>query len=586
MLMTRKLKYDTPRLHMGGVDIVLSNDIKLLRIVIDGKTHIQHPRNIMWWQGIVVCTYIALVMSNEMWRIINIDQGPVKGYRATEGHFVFHGIPYATAPTGPNKFKPPLPPPTWDEPFAAVQRFVLCPQMIRNNNTNNVIFHYQEDCLITNIYVPDTAESNLPVVVDIHGGAFQFGHGQMRTPLNLLKTGKIIFVNFNYRLGPHGFLCLGTKDIPGNAGMKDQIALLRWVQRNIASFGGNPNDVTISGCSAGGSAVDLIMISKLAKGLFHKISAGSGSSTASFSVQVDPIANAKMIAKKLNFIDTDDLGALENFYKNLPLEKLLSVDFLNEANSATVFAPCIERNIGQEMFLDDYPSNILLHGEYPRVPLLIGITKMEGMYRLTNFESWKTMMNSNFSMFLPEDLIFETDNEKEFITEKIKRFYFGDEPVSEKNVLKYVDYFTDVMFAYGVAKAVKLHVEAGHKQVYLFEYAYADENDEYIMHTTKRGATHCAQRDALMDSSDEHQLSDAYKQMKTLMRELWLNFFTTGKPVPEVSSYPAWPPVGRNRTPYMFLDREMMLKSHFLQDRAFFWDEIYEKYYKSPKAPY
>lgn len=189
---------------------------------------------------------------------------------------------------------------------------MTCPQP----SLNNYFLRQQEDCLITNIYVPDTEESNLPVVVEIHGGAYQIGYGDMSSPLNLIKTGKIFFVNFNYRLGPHGLLCLGTTDVPGNAGMKDQVALLRWVQRNIASFGGNPNDVTISGCSAGGSSVDLIMISKLAKGLFHKANVGSGSSTASFSVQVDPIANAKMIAKKLNFTDVVSVEALE---KNLTI---------------------------------------------------------------------------------------------------------------------------------------------------------------------------------------------------------------------------------------------------------------------------
>ncbi|CAH2093604.1 unnamed protein product [Euphydryas editha] len=525
-------------------------------------------------------------MANRTWRIINTDQGPVKGYRANEGFFVFYGIPYATAPTGPNKFKPPLPPPTWDEPFEAVKKFLVCPQVDHYTNLKiNAVLNVKEDCLVTNVFMPDTIESNLPVVVDIHGGAFQFGYGHKKTPLNLLKPGKIVYVNFNYRLGAPGFLCLGTRDIPGNAGMKDQIALLRWVQRNIASFGGNPNDVTIIGCSSGGASADIIMFSKLAKGLFHKVCAECGFSTAPFGVQIDPIATAKMIAKKLNFTDVDDLDALENFYKNSPTDKLFSVSFLDETNSATVLAPCVERNIGQEMFLDDYPSNILRSGDYPKVPLLIGVSNREGIYRLDMFETWKTMMNSNFSDFLPVDLSFETDDEREIVIEKIKRFYFDNKPVSEKNILKYVDYVTDVMFAYGAAKAVKLHVEAGHKQVYLFEYAHTDETDPYIIHTTTKGAYHCEHREPLIDQRDEHQLPDTYKQIQVILRELWLNFFTTGKPVPEGSIYPAWPPVGQNRTPYMVIDTQMMLKSNFIQDRAPFWDEIYKKYYNSPRAP-
>ncbi|XP_047538046.1 venom carboxylesterase-6-like [Vanessa atalanta] len=540
----------------------------------------------MWLQGLVVCACAVLAAADQSWRIVSTDQGPVKGYRAPEGHFVFYGIPYATTPIGPNKFKPPLPPPSWDEPFEAIQKYVICPQRIRDRDTVDVVLNPQEDCLITNIYVPDTEETNLPVVVYFHGGSYQYGYGNIRTAINLLNSKKIIIVNFNFRIGAHGLLCLGTEDVPGNAGMKDQIALLRWVHRNIASFGGNPDDVTLNGWSAGSSAVDLVMISKLARGLFHKVIPESGSSTASFSVQVDPIANAKMIAKELNFHDVHNITALEDFYKSIPFETLYSVDVGNQPNSATVFAPCIERYFGQEMFLDDYPANILKSGNYPKVPMLYGVTEKEGMFRLSNFDKWKTMMNDNFADFLPEDLDFEREEEKEYVVQKIKHFYFGDEPVSERNVLQYVQYFTDAIFAYGTAKAVKLQVEAGNNQIYLYEYAYADENSDYIIHTQTRGATHVAQTNAVMDLKDEHLLSDAYKKVKVLVRDLWLNFITTGKPVPEGSSHIPWPPVGQNRTPFMFIDRDLTLKKHFMQDRALFWDEIYEKYYRVPVPPF
>ncbi|XP_050353347.1 venom carboxylesterase-6-like [Nymphalis io] len=540
----------------------------------------------MWFEGLVVCACTVIVTADQPWRIVSTDQGPVKGYKSPEGHFVFYGIPYATTPIGPNKFKPPLPPPSWEEPFEAVQKFVICPQNIRDRDTENLTLNPQEDCLITNIYVPDTEETKLPVVVYFHGGAYQYGYGNMRTAINLLNTKKLIVVNFNYRLGAHGLLCLGTEDVPGNAGMKDQIAMLRWVQRNIASFGGNPNDVTLDGWSAGSSSVDLIMISKLGRGLFHKVIPESGPNAASFSVQVDPIANAKMVARKLNFDDVDNITALEDFYKNIPFETLYSVVVSNQPNSATVFAPCIERYLGQEMFLDDYPANILKSGNYPKVPMLYGISEKEGMYRLSNFNSWKNMMNNNFTDFLPEDLIFERNEEEKHVIEKIKQFYFNGEPVSEQNVLKFVQYFTDVMFAYGASKAVKLHVEAGHNQIYLYEYGYADENSDYIVHTNTRGATHCAQTTAVMDLKNETMLSDAYKQVKVLVRDLWLNFITTGKPVPEGSPHIPWPPVGQNRSPYMFIDRELTLKKHFIQDRATFWDEIYEKYYRIPIPPF
>ncbi|XP_013174952.1 PREDICTED: cholinesterase-like, partial [Papilio xuthus] len=142
----------------------------------------------------------------------------------------------------------PLPPPTWTTPFEAVNKNIICPQMenlfMANPNSTE-----SEDCLIANIYVPDTKTNKLPVLVYVHGGAYQIGYGEFAVAKNLMREKEMIIINFNYRLGPHGFLCLGTPDVPGNAGMKDQVALLRWVKKNIASFGGNPDDVTIIGYS-------------------------------------------------------------------------------------------------------------------------------------------------------------------------------------------------------------------------------------------------------------------------------------------------------------------------------------------------
>ncbi|XP_045770453.1 venom carboxylesterase-6-like [Maniola jurtina] len=418
--------------------------------------------------GLFLCVYgyLSLVMGEPSSRLVNIDQGAVKGYMASEGDvFVFYGIPYATAPTGDQKFRPPLPPPSWNNTFEAVQKNIICPQNLAFRNYKGD-FVMQEDCLIANVYVPDTEDTNLPVLVYLHGGAFQFGYSTQRSPIHLVQSKKIIAVNLNYRLGAHGFLCLGTEDAPGNAGMKDQVALLRWVQNNIAQFGGNPNDVTINGCSAGGASVDLLMISKLTRGLFHKVIPESGSKTAPFSIQLDPITNAKKIAKQLNYSNIDDdIDALEKIYKRTPYEKLYEIDFGIEKDTSLAFLPCIERDIGEEMFLDDEPVNIINHVDFPKFPMLYGITEMEGIYRTKYFDDWKEQMNTNFADFLPVNLKFSNEAEKEKVALKIKQFYFGNESISESSMLDYVKYFTDVMFGYGIARSVKMQAEAGNNEI-------------------------------------------------------------------------------------------------------------------------
>lgn len=206
-------------------------------------------------------------------------------------------------------------PPEWTAPFEAVDKDVICPQAAFGNSQFMKKKNMQSNCLIANVYVPDTMKTNLSVVLYIHGGGFQIGYGDRRKAKNLMQTKRIIVVTFNYRLGIVGFLCLGTKDIPGNAGMKDIIAMLRWLKKNIYNFGGNPNDITVSGYSTGAAAADLLLLSKTARGLFHKVIIESGSGIAPYAVQIDPIENAKSHAKSLNFTKFDSIKPLRSSIK-------------------------------------------------------------------------------------------------------------------------------------------------------------------------------------------------------------------------------------------------------------------------------
>ncbi|XP_023955056.2 esterase FE4 [Bicyclus anynana] len=539
--------------------------------------------------ALLCCQGIALCSGQES-RLVEIAQGPVKGYKDTEYDiYTFYDIPYATAPTGLDRFKSPLPPPTWSKVFEAVDKVTICPQGNLMRFLPDVKT-MQEDCLTASVYVPDTIQKHLPVVVYVHGGAYVMGWGNMVTPKNFVKSKKVIAVTFNYRLGAHGFLCLGTNDVPGNAGMKDQVALLRWVQKNIAKFGGDPNDVTIAGYSAGSASVDLLMISKITDNLFKRVIPESGANTAVFSVQVDPIQNAKEYAKLITTKKFEDLRDLEKFFKTITYDQLNSGDVMNRTDSSFLMVPCVERDLGQEVFLDDSPVNILKSGNYKKVPMLYGFTDMEGLLRIEYFDTWKDLMNDNFSDFLPIDLKFKSKMEKEQVAERVKRFYFGDKTVSKETVLAYVDYFTDVIFAYATIRSVKLQVEAGNDQIYLYEYSYYDDETPSVPYTNNvRGANHCSQTMFVLDGWNKFinrtSDSDAFKKHVKNMRKIWLDFMTTGKPVPEGSDLPKWPPVGANRSPYMSLGKTIELKSSLLKERTEFWDDIYEKYYPNPMPP-
>ncbi|KAJ8734928.1 hypothetical protein PYW08_014178 [Mythimna loreyi] len=538
----------------------------------------------MKWLLIVLTVVVFSYCDDSEWRQVRIQQGEVRGRKDPEGGlYAFLNIPYATAPTGTDRFKAPYPAPVWLQPLEAVDKGIICIQTTSHfiDVTSKTM---QEDCLVANVYVPDTDEKNLPVIVYVHGGAFEFGYGNMLTFNHLVKSKKVIVVNFNYRLGVHGFLCLGSEHAPGNAGLKDQVALLRWVNKNIASFGGNPNDVTIAGYSAGSVSVDLLMLSKSAEGLFNKVIPESGASVAYIAVQIDPLENAKTFAKILNFTNVDDFHALEEFYKNTPLQILQKSTFLDRKDATVLFSPCVERKISGEVFLDDSPVNIIKKGKYKKVPILIGTSNMEGSLQIRNIEKFKQSMNEKYADFLPADLQFESEEEKDEIAGKVKEFYFGDKPVGENTILPYVDYFGDITFDYPTLRSVKLHVEAGHDQIYLYEYSFVDESTPVVPFTGVRRAGHCSQTMAVSDG-DEGSLSEEFKQMKATTREMWLNFAIHGKPVPEGSSLPTWPPAGADGSPFMSLGKQIKLGGVFLGERGQFWEDLYLKYYRAPEAP-
>ncbi|XP_035787947.1 venom carboxylesterase-6-like [Anopheles albimanus] len=163
-----------------------------------------------------------------------------------------------------------------------------------------------EDCLYLNVFVTQRSTFDnaglLPVMFYIHGGAFSRGAASTATrdPVRLMTTRRVIVVTIQYRLGVLGFLSTGDLSASGNFGMKDQVLALRWVQKNIRAFGGDPQLVTIFGESAGGASVQYHMLSPVSRGLFQRAISMSGSALSLWSVPMDnPLAMARAQAKAL-----------------------------------------------------------------------------------------------------------------------------------------------------------------------------------------------------------------------------------------------------------------------------------------------
>lgn len=251
--------------------------------------------------------------------------GPVRGFSA-EGIYVFKGIPYAQA----ERFMAPRPPAAWKELRSTVSYGPVCPQNTpKVINESEFFFHHDfgfpsENCLSLNIWTPGIQDHRKrPVMVWLHGGGFATGSGNELPSYdgeNLSRKGDVVVVNLNHRLNVLGFLDLsafGEKyKYSGNMGMLDIVAALQWVQANIRSFGGDPDNVTIFGQSGGGRKVSALLSMPGAKGLFHKAIIQSGAGL-SFYNKEESQRIGKLVAARLGLTEST-IDAIQD----MPYERL------------------------------------------------------------------------------------------------------------------------------------------------------------------------------------------------------------------------------------------------------------------------
>jgi len=265
---------------------------------------------------------------NSMSPVVSTTNGRVRG-AWEKGIAVFRGVRYAAAPVGPLRFRPPAPPERWDGVRDATNFGPVSPQPKAPGAFAEIFsstLPQGDDCLNLNIWTPDPGAANLPVMVWIHGGGFMIGSGadSYYDGRSFARDG-VVCVTINYRLGILGFLHVDGEGA-GAYGMLDQIAALRWVQENIASFGGDPGKVTIAGESAGGMAVGLLLTAPGARGLFRRAILQSGA--AHHGLLVDSEQRVTRGFCKVAGVAPDDADAL----RQIPTERLveLQASFFNE----------------------------------------------------------------------------------------------------------------------------------------------------------------------------------------------------------------------------------------------------------------
>lgn len=346
----------------------------------------------------------------------------------------------------------------------------------------------------------------------------------------------VVFVTLNYRLEVLGFLSLDIPEVPGNAGMKDQVEALRWVKNNIRKFGGDPDNVTLFGESSGASAVTNHMSSPMSKGLFQKAISQSGVSIADWAIGSSPKARAFRAGKVLG-IDTNNTTELLNFLRNVPATDLVQLTFktLTEDEEhrglKEHFVPVIEKTFKHvEPFLAEKPIDSLLGSNMNKMPLIIGYNSAEGLLNLEEQLNASDFNNKNPQYFVPREIAERvTEQKTRELGERIKRFYVGNSDFSNDTATALINMFSDLHFVYNIHRFAHFY-SLKRERMYMYRFSFDTELNifkEYSGYPDWEGASH---GDDLFYLFFSKYTEDAYKSQGRLrdvvyrVTKIWTDF--------------------------------------------------------------
>jgi para-nitrobenzyl esterase len=461
-----------------------------------------------------------------------VEQGEIEGV-VEDGLGMFNAIPYAKPPVGDLRWKAPVPMDKWEGVYKT-DHYAPMPPQHPMTLPGVTMPEWNEDCLYLNVITPATSQDEaLPVMVWIHGGGFIIGYYGNPIGNKLAKKG-VVYVSIAYRTGALGFLALpepskeSGKGISGNYGLLDMIQALKWIQQNIAAFGGDPNKVTIFGESAGAIAVSMLCASPAAKGLFRGAISESGGSFCPVSENIylnnQAIRNLKG-AEALGVDFMKRMGA-----KSLKeLRKMSPEAWINDEKTTSIsgFWPTVDGVV-----ITDDQYNLYERGEYNDVNVLIGTNSDEGpmFVRPTSVENYQARMDSVYGPYAERVLSeYPATNEQE-VYEALG------------------DIFRDAEFAWHTYAWAKLQKQTGKSKVFVYYFDQLNRAPWVPPFINRRGAFHGDETSYVFGTMPDYA-SPTENALSDIMMDYWVNFVKTGDP--NAKGLPYWSEFNENEATVM-----------------------------------
>ncbi|CAL7935528.1 unnamed protein product [Xylocopa violacea] len=449
----------------------------------------------------------------------------------------FRGIPFAKPPLGELRFQPPVPADPWTGIRNATIDSAGCTQF----NFLEDRYIGEEDCLYINVYTPFTNFSDprpqKPVMFWIFGGAYILGSGStyLYGPEYFMEQ-DVVVVTFNYRVGILGFLALDHPKALGNQGLKDQYLALQWVNENIAAFGGDPNQVTLFGQSAGSASIGFHMLSDKTKGLFVRSIQMSGSPLCPWAFHTPD--EARQIAQQIGVVlahQTVDTDEFLDFLLKQPAANLASATRLMESYIILPFRPTIENtaiDYNKTAYITDCPLTRFRDGKFYKQPMLMGYTH-----------------NELLSILFIINYVF--GNSTEQITDPLTLDMFNlAKEVTTLGVNPGTMSLSDIYFIGPVDFTQKFLAERnGDNPIYFYRESYEAPEiyHKYALDVQYDGVAHLDDLPYVWNMKTmpiEKNPTPSYRQFQMKLVTMYTNFAKYGNPTPENNS-----PIGITWTP-------------------------------------